>query len=311
MPVQRPMLRFGSRGEQVTLLQGALNLWPEPTSHNLETDGIYGPKTLGEVKRFQSVKKVSADGVVGPVTWGLLEPLLNQLVSLITPPKQVEQAMEAVVAVAETALASFGWPGGTIQLNPLSARIAAAKCAAPDLPTRPRQGGLSIRSIFQFAGAQPLYYPRCTTISTEAEQKWQQSGSSATAWRNGNDLPSWCGIFCYYVYRLAGIDLGGWVNHDKNIHSDKKFIVTTNPAAARRGSIGCLDGIRAGGHNHHFIVKDNHNGAIYSIDGNTHGPNQNNFQTNYSTVARRRYPHTYLKQQDTYFLFPDFKKIAP
>lgn len=32
-----------------------------------------------------------------------------------------------------------------------------------------------------------------------------------------NDLPAWCGIFCYYVYRTAGINLGGRTSHHDNL----------------------------------------------------------------------------------------------
>lgn len=305
----RPTLRFGSRGEHVSILQEALNFWPRPRPQTLATDGIFGPKTHAGVKKFQTARQVAADGIVGPVTWGLLEPLIQELLGRIPKPNKESEAAERIIAVAETALATFGWGGGPLRLSAQSPRIAAAKCADPSMEPRPRQGGLSLRSIFQLAGAAPAYYPRCFTITVEAEAKWQQTGSAATAWRNSHDLPSWCGIFCYYVYRVAGVHLGGWVNHKKNVWQSKKFLVTEDPASARPGSIGVLDGIRPGGRNHHFIVKANEDGLIASIDGNAHGPDQNHFQGNWSTVARRRYSHGFLKQKQAYFLFPNFKNL--
>jgi len=65
----RPTLRMGSRGHNVKLLQRRLRqlgFKPGPV------DGIYGPKTLAAVKRYQRARRIAADGIVGPITWAKL-----------------------------------------------------------------------------------------------------------------------------------------------------------------------------------------------------------------------------------------------
>lgn len=64
------MLRQGSRGPQVKLLQRLLNL--ERRASILAEDGIFGAHTSREVKAFQSGKHLTPDGMVGPRTWGAL-----------------------------------------------------------------------------------------------------------------------------------------------------------------------------------------------------------------------------------------------
>lgn len=60
------LLRLGSKGEEVVLLQQKLSL---------NDDGIFGLKTLSAVKIFQSNNGLADDGVVGEQTW---KKLLNE-----------------------------------------------------------------------------------------------------------------------------------------------------------------------------------------------------------------------------------------
>ena len=62
-----PLLRSGSTGAHVVNLQKALNraLTPSP---GLNPDGIFGAKTLTAVRAFQSQRRITVDGVVGPIT---------------------------------------------------------------------------------------------------------------------------------------------------------------------------------------------------------------------------------------------------
>jgi hypothetical protein len=164
-------------------------------------------------------------------------------------------------------------------------------------------------SVLQIAGAPGVYVTRCPTISQAAVGQWQQTTAVATAWRNNNDIPAWCGIFCYYVYRCAGIDMGGWVSHQSNM-SGNRYRKMSDPAQAFRGCIGVEDGVRSGGRNHHFIVMANQNGVISSIDGNSFGPIAGIFSTGLkSVIAPKTYTHQRLKGASAYFLFPNFAQM--
>ena len=65
------ILRMGSIGPVVQLLQLALNRAGFGT---LETDGIFGPLTEAALRRFQSARGISADGVAGRETHRALLP---------------------------------------------------------------------------------------------------------------------------------------------------------------------------------------------------------------------------------------------
>lgn len=62
------ILRKGSRGDEVEVLQHLLNV----EGHKLTIDGDFGPKTEKVVRMFQEVHDLEADGIVGPKTWAAL-----------------------------------------------------------------------------------------------------------------------------------------------------------------------------------------------------------------------------------------------
>lgn len=64
-----PTLRSGSSGPYVAFLQARLKDYgfdPGPV------DGVFGPRTRDAVMSFQRAAGIAADGVVGPITWGVL-----------------------------------------------------------------------------------------------------------------------------------------------------------------------------------------------------------------------------------------------
>lgn len=65
----RPLLRWGSKGDDVRECQRKLNLH----GAELVEDGDFGAKTHSAVCRFQGDRGLSVDGVVGPITWGALD----------------------------------------------------------------------------------------------------------------------------------------------------------------------------------------------------------------------------------------------
>jgi hypothetical protein len=68
----RPMIRRGSTGEVVRVLQSTLKrVYPSYAGH-LGVDGNFGPLTEAAVKEFQRRSNLTADGIVGPRTWAAL-----------------------------------------------------------------------------------------------------------------------------------------------------------------------------------------------------------------------------------------------
>jgi hypothetical protein len=65
----RPTLRRGSRGDPVRELQRAL----ARVGHAVTADGIFGPGTEAAVRAYQAANGLTADGVVGAMTWARLE----------------------------------------------------------------------------------------------------------------------------------------------------------------------------------------------------------------------------------------------
>ena len=77
-------LRKGSKGEEVKLLQGKLNVFP---------DGDFGPKTEAAVKKFQIAHKLTADGIVGAKTWSALGITSTSTVNNTQNSKQVDPSV--------------------------------------------------------------------------------------------------------------------------------------------------------------------------------------------------------------------------
>ncbi len=69
--VNRPILKIGSRGAEVSELQAALKLLGYFTG---TVDGIYGESTAIAVSRFQQSSSLTADGITGSATWARLFP---------------------------------------------------------------------------------------------------------------------------------------------------------------------------------------------------------------------------------------------
>ncbi|MCL2753003.1 MAG: N-acetylmuramoyl-L-alanine amidase [Defluviitaleaceae bacterium] len=67
-------LRVGSNGEAVRRIQSCLNNVSirHPSIGTLNADGIFGVRTESSVRAFQRIFGLTADGVVGPVTWARL-----------------------------------------------------------------------------------------------------------------------------------------------------------------------------------------------------------------------------------------------
>jgi hypothetical protein len=74
LPSGLPVLREGSRGDHVIVLQTVLR---NKAGQNLVVDGVFGPATKAAVINIQRFFKLTPtpDGVVGPKTWGVIHYL--------------------------------------------------------------------------------------------------------------------------------------------------------------------------------------------------------------------------------------------
>ncbi len=71
-PVGMPVLRNGSQGQSVLIVQRILSTTGDYRS---ALDGDFGPRTEAAVKAFQKRSKLTADGVVGDRTWHALSKI--------------------------------------------------------------------------------------------------------------------------------------------------------------------------------------------------------------------------------------------
>ena len=67
-------LTVGSRGEEVKLLQRALN---ENLKLSMKADGVFGPGTLNALKRFQIENEIPVTGVYDEATYDSLNTYIS------------------------------------------------------------------------------------------------------------------------------------------------------------------------------------------------------------------------------------------
>lgn len=310
MPLSKPypVLRFGSAGDAVLLLQKALNIAPTLLAR-LKEDASFGSKTHARVVEFQGQKNAVRDGIVGPVTWDVLAPFVKQLEGLIDqnfPPLADEAAQrQRIVDIAEASFGSWGWgSAGTITPDG-SPRIAAARGVGPAVGgRRVRQGGAALAAVYALAGAGGA---NCLTIASDVEAAYQQNpkDEAAKAARrdliNQRDIGSWCGIFAAYCYRASGLIIR-W--DDVKLQSPQYFDTLGANAAVQKGDIGVFDPQI----NHHFVViQDSAPGnKVFSIDGNVGNPAEATVSPWNSVISKRFYLRATLAGKAGRFLRPKF-----
>lgn len=301
-----PTLRIGSTGQPVMLLQRALNAVPASQQPKLTEDAQFGPKTRSRVVEFQSQKKVAPDGVVGPITWAILEPIIRQIQGIIDqafPASTTDSQRRArIVEVAKISFESWGWgESGPVTPNG-SARIAAARGFGPAANGfRARQGGSSLAIIYSMAG---LAGSQCLKISTDIEAVYQLDGRTHPERRtklNQQDIGAWCGIFATYCYRAAGLPIA-WP--DMKSQNPAYWEILGPNAAVQPGDVGVYDPML----NHHFVVvaESAPGQRVHSIDGNVGNPSENTVTPWNSVISKRMYLRATLASKGGRFLRPKF-----
>lgn len=86
IPLTKPTLRKGDRGDEVKVLQSYL----VQCGYMLDVDGAFGSKTETAVKLFQRNAGLYADGIVGFNTWTALEEAVNDTAPEPEPPEEDE-----------------------------------------------------------------------------------------------------------------------------------------------------------------------------------------------------------------------------
>lgn len=71
-PAPTPLLKKGMEGEAVKLMQEMLMKWDPRALPRYGADGEFGAETRTWVMKFQKSMCIGVDGIVGPVTWGML-----------------------------------------------------------------------------------------------------------------------------------------------------------------------------------------------------------------------------------------------
>lgn len=101
------VLRRGSRGSMVTMLQNALNR----AGYDIGTavDGLFGTRTQAAVRAFQRGQRLPESGIVDFNTWLALAPYLDSRSIYL---RRGDRGM--LVRIAQTALARAGYNPGTV-----------------------------------------------------------------------------------------------------------------------------------------------------------------------------------------------------
>ena len=229
-------LRRGDKGEDVARLQRLLNIG---------VDGDFGPATEQAVVNFQSINGLSSDGIVGPVTWGVLEkggvslpPALPNTVSLA---QRIVLAMEAAGYALDKRTGEVNIvyveglnPDGTVNTNRPNAFDDLRTCIGFDGPAPKLLGAweATTQSGKRYTQGPIASYegkPGAAIIALGQQRAWQvgmhrgdhealiQTGGSVSIYRDINkdykrgDDPitsGWYGINQHWGYDLPKDDIG-------------------------------------------------------------------------------------------------------
>ena len=77
------ILRIGSQGDNVRVIQEYLSFISDsyPAIPNVPVTGVFGNQTEAAVRAFQTSFDLPVNGVVGPITWGLIASVYSDLVT--------------------------------------------------------------------------------------------------------------------------------------------------------------------------------------------------------------------------------------
>jgi len=161
-------LKQGSTGSQVKLLQRLLNL--KNGKKVVDEDGVFGPKTTGEVNSFQVRNWLKPDGVVGAQSWAALglKIDINHRVTLFPQPTNMSCWSAAATMLfgnmsVGPGRAAVGGSGGLASDHrnlSVFARDLGLTMHAPMTWTVQGFAALLVRGPLWVGGVQPLGSPK-------------------------------------------------------------------------------------------------------------------------------------------------------
>lgn len=264
----RATVRTGSRGDDVSYLQTKLN---EVMAAGLTVDGQFGPATARAVRAFQSARGLTADAVVGALTWGALDnapPGPAPSLPATEPPEPTGETPDHAQPPpgGGTVGPEQGGPDTPATVDAVRAAIVATARgeigavtsdvagAADETGKATRIGWERLMQYFEvaFGGSGPgKFWPDVV--------KYHKYGKGGQ-----HGLPSWCGIFAVWACKTNGVALGNW-QLGKGVSAMLK--PTSDPLP---GDIGYVDQP----YQHHCIVARVDGNSIVTIDGNSGGTGQ-------------------------------------
>lgn len=235
------VLRIGSRGSDVAEIQAALNQLPSTQAH-LAADGIFGSKTSGRIREFQRQNRLAVDGIFGPNSFAMLLKLVATILGTPPggPPDNKLATRKATIQAAERLV-------GKVDFTQM-------------VQGRPK--GIDIvRDIFKDAAGVALTDANFIDPMTHA---WTPQPFV------GGKKKSWCGIFCVYCYRKAGLKALKW-NINIGAPTGPIRLNTWSPQFAQNIKLADMGAVAT--QQHHFLIKkvessNAHTPGLETIDGN-------------------------------------------
>jgi hypothetical protein len=215
------LIKYGCRGDDVVQVQQFLNK-AVAAKPELVTDGIFGAKSAARTQQFQRDNRLVADSIVGPKTWAQLLALVKNILGV--PPQQDKYA-----AVRKKALQEAGKLVGKVDFSIL-------------VGGRPK--GIDIvKAIFKEAANVTLQ---------DADFKDPQSKVWSPQPFIGGKKKNWCGIFCVYCYRMAGLKTIRW-DLSRGAPSGTIALNTWSPQFVQNIKLADIGAVAT--RQHHFLIE--------------------------------------------------------
>lgn len=174
--VNRPVLKLGSQGTEVSELQAVLQLLGY---YQGKIDGIYSDQTAQAVAKFQSVAGVSADGIMGRETWNRLFPATPAPIATPAISKASQSATHKQIASVILAPQSEAATNPARSATPMASKASGTQVELPILKLGMRgaavtglQERLRAKGFFQ-GSADGVFGPQTHEAVKVAQQQYQ------------------------------------------------------------------------------------------------------------------------------------------